>query len=41
MTVYSGWKNDWEEAEQFIKDYINIEERELCRLLDEYHGPKE
>ncbi|MBR0484617.1 MAG: hypothetical protein IJJ69_07565 [Oscillospiraceae bacterium] len=31
-------KNNPEEAEQFAKDYINTEEKELCRLLDEYHN---
>ena len=31
-------KNNPEEAEQFTKDYINTEEKELCRLLDEYHN---
>ena len=25
------------EAEQLAKDYINMEEKELCSLLDEYH----
>ncbi|MDE5565203.1 MAG: hypothetical protein K2I93_08595 [Oscillospiraceae bacterium] len=24
-------------AEQLAKDYINMEEKELCRLSDEYH----
>ena len=44
FTVAEGFeilKNDPTEAEQFTKDYINTEEKELCRLLDEYHRPEE
>ena len=44
FTVAEGFeilKNDPAEAEQFAKDYINTEEKELCRLLDEYHRLEE
>ncbi len=29
-------KNSLEEVEQFAKDYIDSEEKEYCRMLDEY-----
>lgn len=29
-------KNSIDEAEQFAKDYIDCEEKEYCRMLDEY-----
>ncbi len=31
-------KNSFEEAEQFAKDYIDSEEKEYCRMLDEFNG---
>lgn len=31
-------KNSLEEAEQFAKDYIDCEEKEYCRMLDEFNG---
>ncbi len=31
-------KNSINEAEQFTKDYIDCEEKEYCRLLDEFNG---
>ena len=34
-------KNSLAEAEQLAKDYINLEEKELCRLLKEYHSFEE
>lgn len=29
-------KNSLEEAEQFAKDYIDCEEKEYCRMIDEF-----
>jgi hypothetical protein len=29
-------KNSFEEAEQFAKDYIDCEEKEYMRMLDEF-----
>lgn len=29
--------NSLEEVEQFAKDYIDSEEKEYCRMLDEFH----
>lgn len=29
-------KNNINEAEQFAKDYIDCEEKEYCRMIDEY-----
>lgn len=34
---YELLKNSLTEAEQFVKDYISMEEKELRRLVDEYH----
>ena len=31
-------KNSINEAEQFAKDYIDCEEKEYCRMLDEFNG---
>ena len=31
-------ENSLSEAEQLAKDYINMEEKELRRLLEEYHS---
>ena len=31
-------KNSIEEAEQFAKDYIDCEEKEYCRMLDEFNS---
>ena len=31
-------KNSLNEAEQFAKDYIDCEEKEYCRMLDEFNG---
>ena len=31
-------KNSFEEAVQFAKDYIDGEEKEYRRMLDEFHG---
>lgn len=31
-------KNSLDEAEQFAKDYIDCEEKEYCRMLDEFNG---
>ena len=31
-------KNSLEEVEQFAKDYIDSEEKEYCRMLDEFNG---
>lgn len=31
-------KNSFEEAEQFAKDYIDCEEKEYQRMLDEFNG---
>ena len=44
FTVAVGYElleNSISEAEQFVKDYINSEKKELCRLLDEYHSFEE
>ena len=30
-------ENSLEEAEQFAKDYIDCEEKEYCRMIDEYN----
>lgn len=30
-------KNSLEEAEQFAKDYIDCEEKEYCRMIDEFN----
>lgn len=30
--------NNLEEAEQFAKDYIDSEEKEYCRMIDEFNG---
>lgn len=30
-------KNSLEEAKQFAKDYIDCEEKEYCRMLDEFN----
>ena len=30
-------ENSLEEAEQFAKDYIDFEEKEYCRMIDEYN----
>ena len=30
-------KNSLEEAKQFAKDYIYCEEKEYCRMLDEFN----
>lgn len=30
-------KNSLDEAEQFAKDYIDCEEKEYCRMLDEFN----
>lgn len=30
-------KNNINEAEQFAKDYIDCEEKEYCRMLDEFN----
>lgn len=30
-------ENSFEEAEQFAKDYIDCEEKEYCRMIDEYN----
>ena len=30
-------KNSFEEAEPFAKDYIDCEEKEYCRMLDEFN----
>ena len=34
-------KNSLEEAEQFAKDYIDSEEKEYQRMLDEFSGKSE
>lgn len=34
-------KNSLEEAEQFAKDYIDCEEKEYQRMLDEFSGKSE
>ncbi len=31
-------KNNLEEVKQFAKDYIDCEEKEYCRMLDEFNG---
>lgn len=31
-------KNSLDEVEQFTKDYIDCEEKEYCRMLDEFNG---
>ncbi len=31
-------KNSLDEVEQFAKDYIDCEEKEYCRMLDEFNG---
>ncbi len=31
-------KNSINEAEQFAKDYIDCEEKEYCRMLDEFNS---
>lgn len=31
-------KNNINEVEQFAKDYIDCEEKEYCRMLDEFNG---
>ena len=31
-------KNSLEEAKQFAKDYIDCDEKEYCRMLEEFNG---
>ena len=31
-------KNSIDEVEQFTKEYIDCEEKEYCRMLDEFNG---
>ncbi len=35
---YELLKNSLSEAEQFAKDYVSTEEKELRKLMDEYHS---
>lgn len=35
--VFELMKNSLDEVEQFAKDYIDCEEKEYCRMLDEFN----
>ena len=35
---YEILANDIHEAEQLVKDYIECEEKEYCRMMDEYYS---
>lgn len=35
---YEIIENDIQEAEQLVKDYIECEEKEYCRMMEEYYS---
>lgn len=38
LRLFELLKNSIDEVEQFTKDYIDCEEKEYCRMLDEFNG---